>query len=226
MLNVAISFIQYIERRMDEFDDTPKENCGVFGIYAPELPIATTVSLALIALQHRGQEACGIVTYDEKKNRVNSHKGVGLVSQVFSNEDVLKPLKGNIGIGHTRYATAGKSTAENAQPVIVETHHGFIGISQNGNLTTHASLRKELLKRGFDIALCFILLMFYSVGMFRDSDIEVIAQMLSSNAPGYDPTKGPQWEQRISSFMHEVIIIFLKAFSNKFSLTELIPLSL
>jgi amidophosphoribosyltransferase len=174
---------------MEEIDDTPKENCGIFGIYAPEIPIAATVSLALIALQHRGQEACGIVTYDEKRDTVHSHKGVGLVSQVFSNEDILKPLVGKMGIGHTRYATAGRSTIDNAQPVIVDTFHGQIAIAQNGNLTTHKSLRKELLRRG--------------VGMFRESDIEVIAQILASNPPEYDSSKGPQWELRISSFMHE-----------------------
>ena len=65
----------------DIANDHPIENCAVFGIYAPELPIAQTISLALIALQHRGQEACGIVTYDPKKKSTNVHKGLGLVSQ-------------------------------------------------------------------------------------------------------------------------------------------------
>lgn len=97
-------------------DDGPKEACGVFGIYAPELPIAPTVSLALIALQHRGQEGCGVVTYDPKDGQVHSHKGLGLVSQVFSNEDVLKPLTGVMGVGHTRYSTAGRNVIENIQP--------------------------------------------------------------------------------------------------------------
>jgi amidophosphoribosyltransferase len=171
-------------------DDTPKENCGVIGLYAPELPdIAQTICLGLIALQHRGQESCGIVTYDDKRDEVHSHKGLGLVSQVFNSEEKLNPLLGKMGIGHTRYATSGKCTIENAQPMIVRTYHGSIAISQNGNLTTQKNLRKKLLERG--------------IGMFRESDIEVIAQLLAANPPGYDATKGPQWEQRISAFMHE-----------------------
>ena len=129
-------------------EDEPKESCGVFGIYAPEMHVATTVSLALIALQHRGQEACGIATYDPQDSKVHSYKGLGLVSQVFSNEEVLSPLQGCFGVGHTRYATAGRSNVENAQPVIVQTLHGPLAIAQNGNLTTHGSLRQKLLKRG------------------------------------------------------------------------------
>ncbi len=73
---------------------------------------------------------------------------MGLVSQVFNSEEKLKPLQGNMGIGHTRYATAGKSTLDNAQPVIVDTFFGKIAISQNGNLTQHKFLRRKLLERG------------------------------------------------------------------------------
>jgi len=170
-------------------DDSPKEACGIFGIYAPEQEVSQTICLALIALQHRGQESCGIVTYDANADEVCSQKGIGLVIQVFNSEEKLKPLKGSIGIGHTRYATTGKTTLDNTQPVIVQTFHGKIAISQNGNLTTQKHLRRRLLERG--------------VGMFKESDIEVIAQLLASNPPGYDPNKGPQWEQRIASFMHE-----------------------
>jgi len=178
-----------MEMDHDAHDDSPKENCGVFGIYAPEIPVAQTACLALIALQHRGQESCGIVTYDKDTDNLYSHKGMGLVSQVFNTEVVLKPLVGQIGIAHTRYATAGRPTIENAQPIIMQTCHGPIAIAQNGNLTTHKSLRKKLLQHG--------------VGMFTENDIEVIGQSLAANPPGYDPSKGPQWESRIASFMHE-----------------------
>jgi len=168
-------------------EDGPKEACGIFGIYAPEISqVAHTICLALIALQHRGQESFGIVTYDSATKDVYHSKGMGLVSQVFGSEEKLQPLLGSMGIGHTRYATAGKSTIDNAQPVIVETFFGKIAISQNGNITQHKSLRKKLLEKG--------------IGMFKESDIEVIAQMLSAT-PTSD--KKAHWEDRLSSFMHE-----------------------
>eukprot|EP01116_Phalansterium_solitarium_P024659 TRINITY_DN9093_c0_g1_i1.p1 TRINITY_DN9093_c0_g1~~TRINITY_DN9093_c0_g1_i1.p1 ORF type:complete len:522 (-),score=120.05 TRINITY_DN9093_c0_g1_i1:110-1573(-) len=168
--------------------DHPKENCGCFGIYAPELSVAQTISLALVALQHRGQESCGLSVCDTKGN-LKTHKGLGLVSQVFNSEDTLKHLTGSFGIGHTRYSTAGSPTLENTHPVVLETFHGRIAIAQNGNLTTHRSLRKKLLERG--------------IGMFKESDVEVIAQLLAANPPGYDATQGPQWDKRIASFMHD-----------------------
>jgi len=143
------------------------------------------IVLGLIALQHRGQESCGIATYDTKNSYIVSHKGLGLVSQVFNSEEKIKPLVGSLGIGHTRYSTTGRSNVDNAQPVLIQTYHGQIGISQNGNLTTQKYLRKKLLQRG--------------VGMFKESDIEVIAQMLASG----DNEDGPNWEAKISSFMHE-----------------------
>jgi amidophosphoribosyltransferase len=169
------------------FDWEKKEECGIFGIYAPEMEVARTISLALIALQHRGQEGCGIATC--KDGVFNIHKGVGLVSQVFNCEEVLEPLVGYIGIGHTRYSTSGKSTLENTQPVTVQTFRGEISIAQNGNLTTQKSLKKKLMENG--------------VGMFRTSDSEVIAQMLASNAfEEYADAALPHWERRISAFMH------------------------
>jgi amidophosphoribosyltransferase len=154
------------------------------------MDVARTISLALIALQHRGQESCGIVTCKGKE--FHSHKGVGLVSQVFNSEEILTPLLGSLGIGHTRYSTSGRhSSLENAQPVTVQTYHGEISLAQNGNLTTQKKLKKKLMRNG--------------VGMFRTSDSEVIAQMLASNnfQEGYDISQGPQWEQRIAAFMHD-----------------------
>ncbi|EGC40044.1 hypothetical protein DICPUDRAFT_52300 [Dictyostelium purpureum] len=168
----------------NESSDEPKEKCGVFGIYAPELDVSRITFFGLVALQHRGQESCGIATYDEF-HAVHLETGMGLVNQVFT-ETNLKPLKGKMAVGHTRYSTAGKSTLINAQPVIVQTLHGQIGIVQNGNLTTAKSLRKELMEKG--------------VGFFKDSDVEVITQLLSNNPMGSDPHK-PNWESRISYFM-------------------------
>jgi len=169
-------------------EDEPeiKEACGVFGIYAPEIEVASSIGLALIALQHRGQESCGITTTN-LSGKFYSHKGMGLVSQVFNSEDVFSPLKGGLGVGHTRYSTAGKPTIDHAQPVTVDTFHGKLSIAQNGNLSTHRTLRKKLLQKG--------------IGMFKESDIEVIAQILSSTED--KETNGPNWETRISSFMHQ-----------------------
>ncbi|KAF2072009.1 hypothetical protein CYY_006672 [Polysphondylium violaceum] len=164
--------------------DEPEEKCGVFGIFAPELDVSRITFFALVALQHRGQESCGIATYDEY-HAVHVETGMGLVNQVFT-ESNLKPLKGQMAIGHTRYSTAGKSTLVNAQPVIVQTLHGQVGIVQNGNLTTAKSLRKELLEKG--------------IGFFKDSDVEIITQLLSNNPEGND-IKTPNWESRISYFM-------------------------
>eukprot|EP01112_Ceratiomyxa_fruticulosa_P008901 TRINITY_DN2310_c0_g1_i2.p1 TRINITY_DN2310_c0_g1~~TRINITY_DN2310_c0_g1_i2.p1 ORF type:complete len:548 (-),score=87.49 TRINITY_DN2310_c0_g1_i2:130-1773(-) len=142
------------------------EKCGVFGIYAPELDVSRLAFFALVALQHRGQESCGIATYDKTLGSVHREVGMGLVNQVF-NESNLKHLQGQTAIGHTRYSTAGKSTLENAQPVVVQTIQGQIGVVQNGNLTTAQKLRKQLLSKG--------------VGMFKDSDVEIIAQILAAN---------------------------------------------
>ena len=92
--------------------DKPGEECGVFGIYDFDgNNVASTVYYGLLALQHRGQESCGIAVSDTKgpKGRVSSHKGMGLVNEVFTPE-LLEQLKGDIGVGHTRYSTAGSST--------------------------------------------------------------------------------------------------------------------
>ncbi|KYQ92657.1 amidophosphoribosyltransferase [Tieghemostelium lacteum] len=182
--NVNINNNNVVEE-IEDVDSKPKEYCGVFGIYAPELDVSRIAFFALVALQHRGQESCGIATYDEFHS-VHVETGMGLVNQVF-NEANLKPLRGHMAIGHTRYSTAGKSTINNAQPVIVQTLHGQIGIAQNGNLTTAKSLRKELLEKG--------------VGFFKDSDVEIITQLLSNNPTNQIDNSKPNWESRISYFM-------------------------
>lgn len=122
----------------------PKHYCGVFGIYGH--PNAAELTYyGLYALQHRGQESAGIVTSDGKQFR--THKGMGLVSQVFSGS-VLHDLVGNIAVGHTRYSTTGSSHIRNAQPLTVDCARGQIAIAHNGNLTNAAQLREELEAKG------------------------------------------------------------------------------
>src|SRR5689334_22462543 len=122
----------------------PKHYCGVFGVYGH--PNAAELTYyGLYALQHRGQESAGIVTCDGKQ--FHAHKGMGLVSQVFSGE-VLHEMAGNMAIGHTRYSTTGSSHLRNAQPLTVDCARGQIAIAHNGNLTNAAKLRDELEARG------------------------------------------------------------------------------
>ena len=121
------------------------EECGVFGAYNMDGgDVASTVYYGLFALQHRGQESCGIAvtdTYGERK--VHSKKGVGLVNEVFDAES-LESLKGNLGVGHVRYSTAGASKAENAMPLVINYVKGMLAIAHNGNLTNAVELRHEL----------------------------------------------------------------------------------
>jgi amidophosphoribosyltransferase len=122
----------------------PKHYCGVFGVYGH--PNAAELTYyGLYALQHRGQESAGIVTSDGRQFR--GHKGMGLVSQVFSG-DVLHGLVGKIAVGHTRYSTTGSSHLRNAQPLTVDCARGQIAIAHNGNLTNAARLRDELEAKG------------------------------------------------------------------------------
>ncbi|MCG6137136.1 MAG: amidophosphoribosyltransferase [Nostoc sp. LLA-1] len=123
--------------------DKPEEACGVFGIYAPEEDVAKLTYFGLYALQHRGQESAGIATFEGAK--VHLHKDMGLVSQVF-NETVLDQLPGNLAVGHTRYSTTGSSRKANAQPAVVETRLGSLGLAHNGNLVNTVQLRAELLQ--------------------------------------------------------------------------------
>ncbi len=129
-----------------ELDDSLHEECGVFGIYDFDgNDVASTIYYGLFALQHRGQESCGIAVSDTDgpKGQVVSYKGMGLVNEVFTPEELSK-LKGNIGIGHTRYSTAGSSTRENAQPLVLNYVKGTLGLAHNGNLINALELRKEL----------------------------------------------------------------------------------
>ncbi len=129
-----------------EEEDGLHEACGVFGIYDFDgKDVASTIYYGLFALQHRGQESCGIAVSDTAgpKGKVTSYKGMGLVNEVFTPE-MLEGMKGNIGVGHTRYSTAGSSTRENAQPLVLNYVKGTLSLAHNGNLINAKELRHEL----------------------------------------------------------------------------------
>ena len=123
-----------------------KEECGVFGIYDFDGgDVASTIYYGLLALQHRGQESCGIAVSDTNgpKGKVLSSKDMGLVNEAFTPE-ILEKLKGDIGVGHVRYSTAGSSTRENAQPLVLNYVKGTLALAHNGNLINAPELRREL----------------------------------------------------------------------------------
>ncbi len=126
------------------------EECGVFGIYDLDgNDIATSIYYGLFALQHRGQESCGIAVSDTMgpKGVIKSYKGMGLVNEVFTPES-FDELKGNIGVGHVRYSTAGASTRENTQPLVLNYVKGTLALAHNGNLINALELKDELAYTG------------------------------------------------------------------------------
>ena len=126
-------------------DPAPREECGVFGVWAPGEDVANLTYYGLYALQHRGQEAAGIAVSDGRRMVV--FKDLGLVSQVFD-EQVLSSLKGHLAVGHCRYSTTGSTTWENAQPTFRTTATGSgIALGHNGNLVNTAELRDEVAAR-------------------------------------------------------------------------------
>ena len=129
--------------------DKPHEECGVFGMYAPDgEDVASSIYYGLLALQNRGQESCGIAVSDTYgPNVVKTCKGMGLCSEVFTHEKLSK-LKGNIGVGHVRYSTAGSRTVEEAQPIVLNYIKGTLAMAHNGNLVNTAQLRRGLSDRG------------------------------------------------------------------------------
>ncbi len=158
-------------------DDKPHEECGIFGIFAPGREVARRTFFALYALQHRGQEAAGIVTSDGHVAHV--HKGMGLVSQVFT-EDNLRYLQGHMAIGHTRYSTTGAPKLRNTQPYVIETLDGPVALAHNGNLINAPQLRRELLERG--------------VGLQTSTDSELMLHLLAVGGGG-------DWMTRIRIMM-------------------------
>lgn len=137
--------VNAIQRQKDETDKL-NEECGVFGIYDFDgNDVASTIYYGLFALQHRGQESCGIAVSETSgpKGKVSSHKGMGLVNEVFTQAS-LEEMKGDIGVGHVRYSTAGASTRENAQPLVLNYIKGTLALAHNGNLINALDLRHEL----------------------------------------------------------------------------------
>jgi amidophosphoribosyltransferase len=121
------------------------EECGVFGVYGHPDAAALT-ALGLHALQHRGQEATGIVAYDGEQ--FNAHRGIGQVSDNFSSKEVMERLRGHAAIGHVRYATTGEVALRNVQPLFADFEFGGLAICHNGNLTNSYRLRQRLVHRG------------------------------------------------------------------------------
>jgi amidophosphoribosyltransferase len=119
----------------------PEEECGIFGIY--NHPEASNLTyLGLYALQHRGQESCGIVSSDGTD--LHAHKSMGLVADVFGNQDIFKTLPGKAAIGHVRYSTTGSSVIKNVQPIMVDYSRGSIAVAHNGNLVNAQFIKDEL----------------------------------------------------------------------------------
>ena len=124
-----------------------KEECGVFGIFSREkTDVAGPVYYGLYALQHRGQESCGIVVNDD--GLFNTHKDVGLVNDVFTQRVMDRLGQGNMAIGHVRYATTGDSGRVNAQPIVVNHIKGRMALAHNGNLVNSQELRRDLELKG------------------------------------------------------------------------------
>jgi len=154
--------IKILKKKLKIFDPKLKEECGVFGISNAKDASALT-ALGLHALQHRGQEGCGIVSFDGEK--YYSEKRFGLVGDNFNKEKVLNNLKGNYAIGHNRYSTTGNNIIRNIQPFFADTNAGGIGVAHNGNLTNSIYLRKKLVNEGA---------IFYTT-----SDTETIVQLIA-----------------------------------------------
>ncbi len=137
---------KYSDNMSINAEDELHDECGVFGAYDFDGgDVASTIYYGLFALQHRGQESCGIAVSDTDgpKGKVLSYKDMGLVNEVFDAEK-LEKLNGNIGVGHVRYSTAGSSVRENAQPLVLNYVKGTLGMAHNGNLINALELREEL----------------------------------------------------------------------------------
>lgn len=203
-----------------------KHECAIYGAvgindWRTDSEIAQIICLGLEAQQHRyirnigmllkhnvlffirGQESCGIVT-SEGNNNFHVHKGMGLVRNVFNNENITK-LKGNIGIGHTRYSTKSTSEMNSCQPFIVHSLYGTIAVAHNGELINCDSLRKMVCRkvaRGLKVVLTLFLRKVYErgVGLSTDSDSELITQALCLIPPDGE-VDGPNWPARIKHLM-------------------------
>ena len=153
------------KKKLKKFDsDKLREECGIFGISNHE-DSSALVALGLHALQHRGQEGCGIVSFDGKN--YHSEKRQGLIGDHFTNSEILKKLPGNFSIGHNRYSTTGETSLRNIQPFFADLHMGGLSIAHNGNLTNALKLRETLVRNG---------------AIFRTtSDTETIVQLIAKS---------------------------------------------
>jgi amidophosphoribosyltransferase len=149
---------------LNDHRDGPRDECGVFGIYAPDHDVARLAYFALFALQHRGQESAGIATAPRGGN-IMAIRDQGLVAQVF-NEHMLRSLVGEMAIGHVRYSTTGSSQWENAQPIVRDDRR-TLALAHNGNLINAVELHSELREQG--------------VALHSTSDSEIIAALLASH---------------------------------------------
>jgi len=148
-------------------DDKLHEECGVFGIYG-HAEAGALAALGLHALQHRGQEAAGIVAYDGEQ--FHAHRATGHVGENFSSKDVIGRLRGMAAIGHVRYATTGEVAFRNIQPLFADFEFGGLAICHNGNLTNSYHLRRQLVRRG---------------SLFQStSDTEVIVHLIATSLKG------------------------------------------
>jgi amidophosphoribosyltransferase len=147
--------------------DRLREECGVFGVYGHPDAAALT-ALGLHALQHRGQEAAGIVTFDGE--RFNAERRMGLVGDHFSSEKVINRLQGRSSLGHVRYSTTGETILRNVQPLFAELSAGGLAVAHNGNITNGLTLRRDLISQG---AICQ-----------STSDTEVILHLVSRSKKG------------------------------------------
>ena len=171
----------------DTVDDKLHEECGVFGIYAPEdEQVAHTIYYGLGALQHRGQEAAGMAVCNTRGPmwNVSLHKEMGLVNEVFHGE-MLDRLIGNLGVGHVRYSTTGESNIINAQPLVFNYFKGTLALVHNGNITNAKELKEDLIKQG--------------AVFFTSTDSEVIACEIAINRTETDSV-----EQAIINMAHKL----------------------
>ena len=153
------------KKKLKKFNsDKLREECGIFGI-SNHNDASAMVALGLHALQHRGQEGCGIVSYDGKN--YHSEKRQGLVGDHFTDQKILEKLSGNFAIGHNRYSTTGETSLRNIQPFFADLHMGGLSVAHNGNLTNALTLRESLVKEG---------------AIFRTtSDTETIVQLIAKS---------------------------------------------
>lgn len=161
--------------------DHPHEECGVIGVFTPEGEASRLAFFGLFALQHRGQESAGIAAANGEN--VVVHADMGLVTQIFREPDFY-PLVGDMAIGHTRYSTTGSSELCNAQPLLVDGHHGQLALANNGNIINAAQLKEQLQDE-------------WNCTFASTTDTEVIALMLAH-------ATGATWEERVFQCMRQL----------------------